>query len=175
MRVKLVGNKADGVFLVCKNAEASASMVRGQVAVYKLGTAAATDDGLAVVLPSTAGGNTYSMAFGVLTGGLAPNIVGEAQVFGYCAYALVITLTRSASSAVWPSIASSGSGAILQIDTANNCFSVFSASAAQTNFQPFAVLLDSLASQTTQASTTAGTGSSATASTAGKRVFVRFL
>lgn len=174
MRMKQVGNKREILAGVCFNAD-TVSIAEGMPVAFTFGTGTGTGDGLSVVSLATSGGTAYAESYGVALGNIGINGYGEAIVFGYCGYVLVTVLTRSASSAVWPSTASIGAGAVLQLDTANNAFSVFSASHALTNFQPFAVLLDQVASATTQASTTAGTGSSATASVVAHRALVRMI
>jgi hypothetical protein len=174
MRMKQVGNKREIMAGVIQNGD-TGTILEGSPVAWTFGSVSTNVDGLSVVNLATAGASSYAEAYGVALGTIAPNQYGEAIVFGYCGYALVTVLTRSASSAVWPSTAAIATGAILQLDTANNAFSVFSSALAQTNFQPFAVLLDSVLSATTQASTTAGTGSSATASVVAHRALIRMM
>lgn len=156
MRMKTVGNKREILAGVFFNND-TVTINEGEPIAFSFGTATNYSDGLNCQSLTTAGAGAYAEAYGVALGTVAPNGYGEAIVFGYCGYVLVNVLTRSATSAVWPSTASIQSGAVLQLDTLNNCFSVFSSSHPQTNFQPFAIMLDTIASATTQASTLSGT------------------
>lgn len=180
MRMKQVGNKREILAGVFQNND-TVTISEGMPIAFSFSAASNTlgGDGLYAVSLATAGASSYALAYGVALGTVAPNQYGEAIVFGYTGYVLVTVLTRSASSAVWPSTAAISTGAVLQLDTANNAFSVFSSAHPLTNFQPFAILLDSVASATTQASTPAsssnGTNSSATASVVAHRAFVRMI
>lgn len=175
MRIKQVGNKRDSKLAVVQNAD-TVTIPRGTPLVLTLAnTVAAAGDGLSVVLPSTAGAsNSNIFGYGVAIESILVNAFSESIVAGYVAYALVTQLTRSASSAVWPSSASLAAYAILQLDILNNAFQIVSVSQAAQNYQPFAVLLDSISSVTTQASTSSGPGT-VTASIVAHRVFVNFI
>lgn len=174
MRQKYVGNKRDSKLVVVRNDD-TVTIPRGTPLVLQLSSTADDGDGLAVLLPSsTSAALSDVFGYGVATADIPVNGISEAIVSGYVAYALITQLTRSASSAVWPSYASSAS-AILQIDTLNNAFLMASISQALQNYLPFAVLLDSIAgSSTTSASTSSGPGT-VTASIVAHRVFVRML
>lgn len=178
MRMKQVGNKREifaGVFF---NND-TVTISQGAPLAFSFGSASNSFDGVNAMAVNTAGAAAYAEAYGVALSNVAPNAYGEAIVFGYCGYVLVTVLSRSASSAVWPSTAAISTGAVLQLDTLNNAFSVFSSAHPQTNFQPFAILLDSVASATTQASTPAsssnGTNSSALYSVVAHRAFIRMI
>ncbi len=178
MRMKMVGNKREILAGVFQNND-TVTLSEGMPIAFSFSSVSNAGDGVYCQALATAGASAYALAYGVALGNVAPNQFGEAIVFGYTGYVLVTVLTRSASSAVWPSTAAISTGAVLQLDTANNAFSVFSSAHPLTNFQPFAILLDSVASATTQASTPAsssnGTNSSATASVVAHRAFVRMI
>lgn len=174
MRINQVGNKAARVIVVIKNGETSASIPRGTPVILNLGTALATDDGLAVVLPSTAGSpNSYALKYGVLVDTTTTGNLGESILFGVASYALVTRMTRAASSDSWTSSASSVSGAPLGIDTLNNAFLAGAtiAGSIATN-AAMAILLDSWASSAASATATSDTR---TAITNANRVFVRMM
>lgn len=174
MRIKQVGNKRDNVVGVIKNGEVSASIPRGTPVILSITTAAATDDGLAVVLPATAGNpNSYGLRYGVATDTLTTGVIGESILFGYCAYALITRMTRAASSDSWTSSASVASGAALGIDTINNAFLIgatVGGSIATNHID--AVMLDAPASSAASATATTDVR---TVITNAVRVFVRML
>ncbi len=175
MRMKTNGNKRDGVFVVIKNAEASANIPIGSPAVCN--NLAGTDDGLGVVLPATAAaGGLSTLLMGVVVSpgaSASPGIpaagFGEAQVFGFCPSILMTINTRSASSASWTSQTSIASGGFQQLIPETVCngwttaapqtfvTGATTATALFANFQPYAVLGQSLASQAASASATSDT------------------
>lgn len=130
-----------------------------------------TDDGLAVVLPNTGGAAKATTLFaGVVefsgSTSLAVGSVGDAFFFGMVTNARVLIVTRSATSANWPSYPALAIGDALGIDTVNNAFTDL-ATGAQSAYSPFAVQAFTVASATTQNSTvTTGSLGSFTASTA---------
>ncbi len=201
MRINLSeNNRPDCIVASVRNSESTNTISRGQPVVLNLSTtaqpttgsdghAAGYEDGLQVVLPSTAGATASALFFyGVAMGTMNPNQLGEVMIFGVCPYALVLTGTRSASNATWASSASSSSGAYaLSLDTVNNVFNSFVPSnfgaswsgtslSGSTGFaagaaQFFsALMLDSIASQ---ASSTSNTVTTVTQTSQGFRVFVR--
>lgn len=146
------------------------------------GFAAGYQDGLQVILPSTAGQVLSAHAnYGIALGKIANNQYGESMVHGVCQAVFEIVLTRTSTTSVWASYAAinsvTGTGAtpfLLSIDTLNNAFNTYS-SLASGNLQPPAILLDSIASFTTNASTI-GVGSlTSYASTLLARIFVRMM
>ncbi len=140
-----------GVF---KNGEASASLPVGSPVVLSFN---GTDDGLAVVLPSTAAtaSAAKSSGFGagvvVSANGIAAGAMGDVQTWGLCLNARITAATRSATSAAWVSYASQDTGALLAIETVGNGFSIVGSTVTQ-QYLPYAVLAQSYASSTTQAS-----------------------
>lgn len=174
MRAKYVGNKADRIIMTVQNGEASASIPRGTPVILGAGQTAAGDDGLDVVLPSTAGAaNSFGLKFGVLTETLIANAFGESILFGVANYALITRMTRGASTNSWTSSQTQASGIALGIDTLNNAFLLGASSDGSIAAGILAgVLLDSLASSAASASSTNDTR---TAIINGVRVFVRML
>ena len=139
------------------------------------GFAKGFQDGLQVVLPSTAGQiPTAHYMYGVALGNITPNQIGESMIHGVCNAVVEIVLTRTSTTSVWASYASIASGFMLSIDTANNAFATYTSLAAS-NFQPPAVLLASIASFTTNASTIGVSSLTSYASTILARVFVRMM
>lgn len=176
MRFKNVAGASgygDHILLSAKNEEATANIVKGTPVVLILN---GTDDGFAVVLPSTAGAvKSSSFSFGVsvtqLAGGTPVGVQDDFMALGYCPFALVQNGTRAASTASWNSQASNAAGAALTIDTVNNCFAVYSSvGAAGAVFDAY--LVDTIASYASSASATSDTR---TAINAGYRVFVHML
>lgn len=177
MRTKCVGNKADRVIMNIRNGEASTTIPRGTPVVLKFtNSAAASGDGLDVVLPSTAGdgaGATFAYKYGVATDSIAVNQMGESILFGVCTYAIVVVATRGGTSGAssWPT-ASQADGVALGIDSLNNAFIVgasIAGSIASNNAA--AVLIDSF----TVSATATATNVTNTAATQALRVFVRML
>ena len=170
MRFKQVGNKGDAVAVVVKNAESSSTIVRGTPLVLAID---GTNDGLAVVLPATAGAaKTGAFAYGIASNAIAAGAYGESIVFGYCAHAVLVRGTRAASTDSWTSSDSFASGAILMIDTVNNALISTVASLAASSFGPMIALAQSQVSFAASASATSDTR---TANTVGVKVFVRML
>jgi hypothetical protein len=194
MTSKTLGNnKAEAVYLSCKSAESSASIPRGTPVALVMN---ATNDGLAVVLPSTATATKAEvLAFGVTPAAIAAGNFGKVQAYGFCRNAVLVKRTRSATDADWASTAAAAVGAILTIDTVDNCFRVqgnnvitvkdITGTAASDSvaasitlntipgFAPMAVLCEAVASSTTNTSATSfATG---TVSTGLVKVFLRML
>ena len=174
MRAKYVGNKADKIILSVKNGETSATIPRGTPVVLNLSATAAADDGLSVVLPSTAGAAaSYAYKYGVALDNYATGQLGESILNGVATYALVGVLTRSATSASWPSSASSAASLVaLGLDTANNCFLLGASSAGSLPGAGIAHMIDNVASIAGSASATSDTRTNIAL---GYRVFVRML
>ena len=169
MRFKAIGNKADNVIGVVRNND-TVSIPRGTPLVLQIDQ---TNDGLDVLLPSTAG-NPLSAAlrYGVALSTMAVGDYGETFLFGVCPYVLISRMTRAASTDSWTSSASQASGIGLGLDTLNNVFLLGASAAGSVLSAPNAVLIDSLASAAASAS---ATSDSRTAVTSGVRAFVRML
>jgi len=159
MRTKLIeSNKPERYINSVRNADSSTAAATipvgtplilnlsatPQPPVYTNGIAAGWEDGLQVVLPSTAAAANASTPslfyFGVAAAPIVYPGYGEAIVSGVC-MSLVVRATRSATTVSWASAASgAGFGDVLTIDTVNNAFGT-AASAASAQ----AVMLDNFA------------------------------
>lgn len=170
MRFKQVGNKRDIVDIVVHNAEASASIPSGTPVAFVMN---ATNDGLDVVLPSTAGAaKATSFAAGIALKTMAAGDYGEAQVFGFCQNVVLKRQTRSDSTGDWSSNASGfATGLVLLIDTVYNAMST-AASTGASIYAPIAVLAESVASWASTASNTADTRTVITVAT---KAFIRMM
>jgi hypothetical protein len=175
MRFKQVGNKADLIAVVVRNADTVAINPGTPVCLNMNGT----NDGLDVVLPSTGGATkSHAGAYGVAiapTGpglqGIPVNGYGEAQIFGVNGAVNLTRQTRASSTNTWNSEASIASYVIMQIDTSANGFSTVGTQAA-TQYLPFAIMIQSLASYASSASATSDTR---TAITASVKAFLRII
>ena len=156
-----------------KNGESSTSIVAGQCVVLSM---SGTDDGYAVVLPSTAGAaKTASLFKGIAapkasTISTTPYAVPPGTYFnviigGYCPTACLVLATKAASTAAWPSYAAGAIGDMLYCETVNNGLVNAGSVAANSLFNGVAVLLQTYASATTAASS-AYTGTVAASATA---------
>lgn len=169
MRFKQIGGKADAVTVTVKSAESS-SIPQGSPLILAMN---GTDDGLAVVLPSTAGdAQTNALFYGIAPVAIAPAALTDVIAFGYVPYAKLLVATRGASTDDWSSSASLDSWGILVVDTINDALSLQAASQDLGDFMPFVVLAQSVASVASSGSATSDTR---TAITSGKKVFVRLL
>lgn len=171
MRIKNVGGAngtGDHVLTSIKNAD-TVAIPRGAPVILNMN---GTDDGFAVVLPSTAGASkANALAWGISIQSIPVGSRDDVFAVGYVPYALVQYATRAASSNSWTSSASIAALAVLTIDTINNALNTAAATVA-TNISPYAVLLDNIASFAASATATTDTR---TALTIGARVFVRFI
>jgi hypothetical protein len=141
-----------------------------------------TDDGLAVKLPS---GLTTDLAttffLGITTDTIPIGGYGDVVSFGIHKNAILLRATRASDTSNWAGSTSMAKGALLSLDTVNNCFSTAAGSAAfastdATTFYgnrlAFAFLASDVASfnSTLSTATTNGTALTVTA-----RVFVKAL
>jgi hypothetical protein len=154
----------------------------GQPTTAGDGFAIGYQDGLQVELPSTGGQVCAAhFAYGVAMGNIATSSYGESMVHGVCKAVFEVVLTRTSTTSVWASYAAINTATgtayaplMLSIDTLNNAFATYTTLAAN-NLQPPAVLLDSIASFTTNASTIGVSSLTSYASTLLARVFVRMM
>jgi hypothetical protein len=168
MNSKMVGNKADVVRNPVKNAESSSTISKGRPCVLAIN---GTDDGLAVVLPATAGAaKSNSLLYGIALDDILAGKIGEVVVFGISRYTIITRMTRAASSDSWTSSASVNTGVLLGADTINNALTLGASLAS--NFNAMAVLAETLASSAASATATSDTR---TAITNAVRVFVKLL
>ena|SRR5260221_10023554 len=142
----------EAIYANFKNAEASLAIPNGTPAVLVYN---GTDDGLAVVLPSTAGAAKSATLFAgicrAIAGSLPTGVVGDFAVYGLCLTANITVATRSASTVVWPSYAAGAVGDFLALETVGNGLTDLG-SAAQTGYGVVAVLAQAYVSATTLAS-----------------------
>lgn len=163
-------NKPERPTVRVQSGEASADIPKGTPVCLKI---SGTDDGLLVILPSGSAAKAHAFAYGVVTDTLSPAELGDAQVFGFCQYALLRRQTRAASSDAFSSNSDGfGTGVILNIDTINNAFSTSGGTQAASGFLPFAVLAESVASWASSASATSDTRTAITVAT---KVFLRMM
>lgn len=167
MRFKQVGNKADLVAVVVRNAEASATIPLGSPVCLNLN---GTNDGLDVVLPSTNASLATGSLFGVALKAMAAGDYGEAQCFGFCNNVVLLTGTRTASGETF-STASGATGLILCVDTVNNVFSTTGGTQAKSGFLPFAIVAQSY----TVSGSASATSDTRTAATALVKAFLRMM
>lgn len=104
MRFQTLGNKPAFITNTVKNGESSSQIRAGNLVILKLG---GTDDGLAVVLPATAGAaksNIYQYGVAIETANPGANF--QIQQFGYCRNVTLVRASRAASTDSWASGAS---------------------------------------------------------------------
>ena len=171
MRFKTVGNKRDVVGVVIKNAETSSDIGVGRPVTLALN---GTDDGVAVVLPGTAGdAKNGAFKYGICLGDISVGEYGESQVFGYNEYAIIVRATRAASSDSFTSYASLASGIALGYDSINNCLIANASMVGSLGTLNGAIVLaKSLASGAASATATNLTG---TVVTGAAKVFLRMM
>lgn len=171
MRIKTIGNKGDSALIVVRNAD-TASMPIGTPVIFAMN---GTNDGLDVVLPATAGASkVQAMLCGIIAtpGGVAVNTTGEVVAYGLHTATVLTRQTRSASTVSWASEASIASYVQLQPETVANGMQTVGGTVAASAFIPYGILVQSLASYSSSASSTADTR---TAITAAVRAFFRIM
>lgn len=181
MRLPTLGAKYQTVIVQVKNAD-TVVIPNGSPVCFVMN---GTDDGLAVVLPNTGGAAKATTLFaGVVefTGtsagtGLPVGSIGDSFFFGMVTNARVELVTRSATSANWPSYAALAVGDALDVDTINNVFTDVATGAASA-YAPYAVLGQSVPSATTQLSSSTSVASllaqsAATVLTTAVKAFLR--
>lgn len=174
MRFKFAGNKLDIAAIVVKNNDTVAIKNGAPVA---LDFGATTELGCQIKSSNSLAAAEQGNFFGIALGQIAVGAYGEAQVFGYNAFARTILTTRTATNATWASIAAGSIGEYLTINTgtgtaaeAGNQALVRVGTAAMTVAQ-FARLCETFASTDTQASDTGP--QSVTVWTSTRKVFLR--
>lgn len=161
------GNKPDRLAVNIKNADTVTIPVGSPVCMIVNGT----DDGVAVVLPSSAAGKAFSFLYGVTLGSLTVGQQGEAQVFGFVNNLILIRATRATTDS-WGAGATVTDPLALVVDSVGNGFKTSGGTLAQTTILPFAFLAQTLASYAGSASSTADTRTSLTTLV---KAFVRML
>lgn len=118
MRFQTLGNKPAFVSNTVLNGESANAFAAGNLAILKLG---GTSDGLAVVLPATAGAaksNVYQ--YGIALEAAIAGTHFSIQQFGYCRNVTLRRATRAASSDSWTSAASMETNHYLVPETLGN-------------------------------------------------------
>ncbi len=93
MNFQTLGDKKERVINRVKNAESTLTIERGTPVVL---TMTGTDDGLAVVLPSTAGqAKSNAFLFGVALDDIVAGAIGNVQSWGICDYVKLCLQSRS--------------------------------------------------------------------------------
>lgn len=134
------------------------------------GFGAGYQDGLQVVLPSTASGSAPSIAYfqyGIAVGTIQQNQMGEALLFGVGFGSLVVG-TRTNTTAAWTAGLTLGSGIDLIADTVNNGL-ISNTATTPIGYPPPVILLDAV---NVAASNITSTGLTAYTTA---RVFVRMM
>lgn len=169
MRYKqIAGNSsAEKIVLGVRSAESSASIPAGSPVCLNMN---ATNDGLAVILPSNSAAKTHALFFGVAVDAISAGSTGEVTVFGFVKTMKILLGTRAASTDSWTSTQSHAAFCMLNVDTVNNAFSSSGGTLAVTAFLPYAILGETLAVVTASAS---ATSDSRTALTTTAKGFLR--
>lgn len=139
MRTQTLGDKRDFIAARVRNAEATATIPRGTPVALVLN---ATEDGLAVVLPSTAGAaKCTAVRFGVALDDILAGQLGEVQSYGLCNYVILVVNSRANTSG-GSSFSSKDTLALLvalSIDTVNNAFSTKASTTAFASTDAFSL------------------------------------
>jgi hypothetical protein len=189
MRInQLTGFKTpDRIAVSIKNAD-TVSIPAGSPVVLAMN---GTDDGVAVVLPTTSGAANLvqGLRYGVNTRTLAVGQFGDAVVFGLTNNLLLMRQTRASSSNVWASEPARSIGEFLGVSSAINGYvteastiglvglSASTATAATTPLNTITIFPDAVLGQTlpTYASSASATSDTRTAITAAVKAFVRMM
>jgi hypothetical protein len=134
------------------NGESSSSIAIGNVVCIKAAVPGSC------VLPSSVGvTQAHSLFAGIAVSAASPGQSVEVIVAGYVATVKLHVRTRAASTDSYASVAARAVGNLLTIDTVNNCLAYSTVGAASLGLNP-AVLMETLASVVSAASTTSDTG-----------------
>lgn len=170
MRHQTLGDKRDFLSSHVRNDD-TVKILAGTPVVFDLD---GTEDGLAVVLPSSkSAAHALLFPFGVMTADCDVNQLGEAQLFGMCFNVTMVRQTRPTSTDTWQTEATQGISQGMTINTVANALSTVASSRSiastdtlgMTEVQRvIAVLAQTLASYASSASTTSDTRTAITAS-----------
>lgn len=180
MTFQTLGDKREFISTRVRNAEASATISRGMPVVLAIN---ATEDGLAVVLPSSKNAaQAILFKFGVALDDITAGQLGNVQNWGVCNYVALVRQTRGASTDVWATQQTLGLSVGLAINTVNNFLSSISDSTATQASNAAVSLTDALIAAAFMAQTLASFASSAsstadsrTAITVGVKAFLRMM
>lgn len=168
MRFKQVGNKADTVFIVVRNADANDIPMGAPVFFTMNGT----NDGVDVIDATSAAGAKQEFFAGIAGTIIPQNSFGECQVFGLCQNTRVVTITRAASTDSYNSVTAIVVGDVMQINTLTSVDAVSrSAAGAATAILPNIIAAQAYTSTASQSSSFDTT--SRTAITTYLKTFIR--
>jgi hypothetical protein len=158
--------KPEDIIHAVKNAEA-VTIPAGVPVVYVMN---GTDDGLAVVLPSTAGSvKTAGLTAGITTKAIEPGRLADIQVYGFNRGTKVARATRAATTDAWPTMPAIVFGSPAGIDLAKN---VIDPAGGQTMLKAGAIVVAENIGAGPTLPATAGTG---TVYTQAIKTFLRFM
>lgn len=165
--------KAEDLVHVVKNAE-TVTIPTGTPVVYAFN---GTDDGLAVILPSSSTAAKIAVfQAGVAVHDILPGRMENVQVYGFNRKSLFVRGTRAASTAAWASAAAISIGEVMSINSALNGFSNAGALPGSNQFLAQVVAAEAVASGTTLASSDNGfNAASATVYLQPVKTFLRFM
>lgn len=168
MKFQTLGDKANFSDIKVRNDE-TVSIPQGTPVAY---TMDGTEDGLAVVVPSTSNLKSTTFFAGVLLEDLGTDVpkLANARAYGVCD-AIIRLATRAATSDSYSTYASQAVGVRLAIDTLNDAFITQATSGSAVNL-PLGALAETIASQAGTATSTDETG---TVKTTLAKVFIRAL
>jgi hypothetical protein len=153
---QLITDKAQNTKEIVRNDE-SATIPVGTPVAYVFD---ATDDGLAVVLPSTAGAaKAHTLFAGIVVDNALPTDLpklGRVLRHGLCRVTKVMMQTRAASTDSFASYSAGAVGDVLVVNTVANCL-LRTAAGAASAYQPIAILGETYASGASSASATSDT------------------
>lgn len=144
-------NKPQQAFVTIRNAETSTTISAGSPVFYKFG--GDDYDGVDVIGAATqaSAAKSVSCIAGVAVDTLTAGKTGRALVYGLIKNARFIRMTKAASTDIWASMAAVAVGDVWGAETVNNGIGAV-ATALASNYLPFIVAAQSLASTTTAAS-----------------------
>ncbi len=123
MRSQTLGDKRDFLSIKVRNDESSATISRGYPVLLQCD---GTEDGLAVVLPSSgSAGEAQQQRYGVAMDDILAGQIGEVMIWGLCNY-VVLSLQTRANTSGGSSFSTAETVALfnaLVINTVNNFFS----------------------------------------------------
>jgi len=166
MREQTLGDKPNFKDLRARNDE-TVSIPAGTPVAYKID---GTEDGLAVIKPSSSAAKNTTFFAGVLLETLGTAVPKLANMRAYGIVDAVVRLaTRGVTSDSWTSLASQAIALRVVVDTINDCF-LTSASAGSAAALPLGGLAETIASQAASAT---ATGLTLTVKTTLAKVFIR--
>jgi len=162
--------KAEDIVHAVKNAEL-VTIPAGTPVVYAFN---GTDDGLAVILPSSStAAKIGAFAAGITVKAIEPGRLGEVQVYGFNRKTLLARATRANSTSDWPTMGSAVIGTTMGIDSTVNGINAGGVAALDATI----VIAESIAAGPTLGSSVGGgaLGASATVYMQAVKTFLRFM